>query len=376
MRPETLAIHAAAQGRRANDAGALRAPIHVSTTFERDPSGAHPSGWVYARLDNPNRSDLEACLARLEGGAAAAAFPSGMAAALAVFGALSPGDRVVIDSSAYYGTRALLDAHFVRWGLRVAVADLACAEATTEALNTPTALVWVESPSNPTLRIVDLARLAAQTAHAGARLVCDNTWATPILQRPLTLGADWVVHSTTKYLAGHSDVTGGAVIARDSDDLAWQRVVDLQRLGGVVPSPMDCWWVRRGLLTLPARMRAHCAGAWRVAAFLDEHPAVERVHYPGRTHHPGHAIAARQMRDFGGMLAFVLPGGSAEALAFTGRVRLIQRATSLGGPETLIEHRASIEGPDSPTPPGLLRLSVGLEHPDDLIEDLAQALAR
>ncbi len=371
MRLETLAIHA---GRAVDPAtGAVRSPIHLSTTFERDPDGGYARGYVYARYGNPNRAALEQALAALEGGAAALAFASGSAATMSVFQALEPGDHVVAPLDAYHGTVGLLREHFTRWGLEVTFADLTDLEQLEAALRPDTRLVWIETPSNPLLRITDIRRVVAAAHAVGARVVCDNTWATPVLQRPLALGCDLVVHATTKYLNGHGDVTGGVVVAREVDAL-FERLRAIQVQGGAVPSPFDAWLVLRGLATLPYRVRAHTEHAARVAAFLQAHPAVEAVHYPGLADHPGHAVAARQMEGFGGMLAFQVRGGREAALAVAARVRLITRATSLGGVESLIEHRASIEGPGTRTPENLLRLSVGLEHPEDLIADLEQAL--
>jgi len=246
--------------------------------------------------------------------------------------------------------------------------------ATVAAAITPrTRLVWIETPSNPALAVTDIARVAAIARAAGARTVCDNTWATPVLQRPLELGCDLVMHSTTKYLGGHSDLTGGALVAPAESD--WTaRLRTLQALGGAVPSAFDCWLLMRGIRTLPWRMRAHEETAAAVAGFLAVHDAVAVVHYPGLPTDPGHAVAARQMTGFGGMVSVQVKGGAEAALDVVRRVRLFTRATSLGGPESLIEHRASVEGPESRTPPGLLRLSIGLEHPADLVEDLDQAL--
>jgi cystathionine gamma-synthase len=236
-----------------------------------------------------------------------------------------------------------------------------------------TRLVWIETPSNPVLAISDIAGIVAIARAAGARVACDNTWATPLLQRPLELGADVVMHATTKYLGGHGDVTGGALVLAEEGEL-YNRLRGVQALAGGVPSPFDCWLVHRGIRTLPYRMRGHCDNAEAVARFLADDRRVAAVHYPGLEKDPGHAVARRQMRRFGGMVSFVVPGGAPRALEVAARVRLVTRATSLGGTETLVEHRASVEGPESRTPPGLLRLSVGLEHPDDLIEDLDQAL--
>jgi cystathionine gamma-synthase len=290
-----------------------------------------------------------------------------------VLQSLETGAHVVAPNDAYYGTAKLLREVFARWGLSATFVDMADLAAVSGALRAETRLVWVETPSNPALRISDIRRIAELAHAADARVAVDNTWATPLLQRPLELGADLVMHATTKYLGGHSDVLGGALVTRAADDV-WARIDTIQRTGGAVPSPFDSWLVLRGIRTLPYRMRAHCANAATIARFLAEHPAVEGVHYPGLSTDPGHAVAAAQMRDFGGMLSFRVHGGRPEALAAIARLRIITRATSLGGCESLVEHRASVEGPATRSPENLLRLSVGLEHPDDLLEDLAQAL--
>jgi cystathionine gamma-synthase len=350
-------------------------PIHLSTTFERAADGTYPHGWIYARNHNPNRDGLEAALAALEGGAACAAFASGLAAVTAVIQGLAPGDHVVAPSDIYHGTANVLKHLFAKWRVDATFIDMTSADAVAAALRPETKLVWIETPSNPLLRCVDIEATAALAHRAGARAVCDNTFASPALQSPLALGCDLAVHATTKYLGGRSDVMGGAVVAR-VDDAAFADIRTAQLYGGAVPSPFDCWLVMRSLPTLPARMQAHCANARRVAAFLQSHAQVAAVHYPGLETSPFHALARRQMRDFGGMLSFEVKGGKDAAMAVAAAVEIFTRATSLGGVESLIEHRASIEGPDSRTPQGLLRVSIGLEHPDDLIDDLAQALAR
>jgi cystathionine gamma-synthase len=370
-RLETLAVHAGHSPDVAT--GAVSPPIYLSTTFAREPDGTLPHGFLYARSDNPNRRELELALAALEGGAAALAFASGMAATAAVFQSLAPGDHVVAPLDAYYGTAKLLRDVMAGWGLASTLVDMTDPDVVARAVTPRTRLVWIETPSNPTLAVTDIARVAAIARAAGARVVCDNTWATPVLQRPLELGADLVMHSTTKYLGGHSDLTGGALVAPAEDD--WTaRLRTLQTLGGAVPSAFDCWLLMRGVRSLPWRMRGHCENAAAVAAFLAAHEAVEVVHYPGLDADPGHAVAARQMRGAGGMVSVQVKGGAPAALEVVRRVRLFTRATSLGGTESLIEHRASVEGPESRTPPGLLRLSIGLEHADDLLEDLDQAL--
>ena len=371
MRFETLAVHAAAAPEPGT--GAVTPSIHMSTTFERAPDGSFPSGYAYIRDANPNRRALERALAELEGGADAIAFASGMAAAMSVFQTLAPGDHVVAPLAAYYGTPKILKEHFIPWGLAVSFVEMTDLRAVRDAVRPNTRLVWTETPSNPTIAVTDLEAVAGFARSVGALLACDNTWATPFLQRPLALGYDVVVHSTTKYLSGHSDVMGGAAVTREAGPLS-ERLRSLQSHGGAVPSPFDCWLVLRGIRTLPYRMRGHCANAAAVAAFLETHPRVQRVHYPGLAGDPGHAIASKQMDSAGGMLSFVVKGGRAEALGVAARLHLFTRATSLGGPESLIEHRASVEGPGTQAPEGLLRVSVGLEHPDDLVADLAQAL--
>ncbi len=371
MRFETLAVHAGHQPDPAT--GAVTPPIHLSTTFERAPDGTFPGGYIYARDANPNRRALESCLAQLEAGAAAAAFSSGMAATSAIFQSLAPGDHVLVPDDSYYITRKLLGDVYTRWGLEHTAVDMTDPAAVAAALQPATRLVWVETPSNPLMRVTDIAAIVALARKAGVRVACDNTWASPMLTRPLELGADLVMHSTTKYLGGHSDVLSGAVVARVDDEL-FQRIRTVQIAGGAVASPFDCWLLLRGIRSLPYRMRGHSEHALAVARFLEAHPAVARVHYPGLTSHPAHAVAARQMSGFGGMLSLEVRGGRAEAMGMAGRLKLITRATSLGGPETLIEHRASVEGVHTRAPESLLRMSVGLEHPDDLIADLAQAL--
>ena len=372
MRIETLAVHAGNDVDAAT--GAVTPPIHLSTTFERAPDGGYPHGHIYSRTSNPNRAALETSLATLEGGAAAAAFASGSAATMSVFQALTPGDAVIAPNDVYHGTAKLLREVLAPWGLTVAFVDMTNLDQVRAALRPNTRLLWVETPSNPLLKITDIARISELAHAAGARVACDNTWATPILQRPFELGADLVTHATTKYLGGHSDVLGGAVVARENDDF-FARIRLIQTSGGAVPSPFDCWLIMRGIRTVPYRMRAHSDNALRVAIFLSEHPAIAAVYYPGLSAHPGHDIAARQMALPGGMLSFQVHGDRERALAVAAKARLFTRATSLGGPESLIEHRASVEGPQTRTPENLLRLSIGLEHPDDLIEDLAQALA-
>lgn len=371
LHPETIAVHA---GRGVDPAtGAVAAPIHLSTTFQRAEDGSFPTGFDYTRSNNPNRAALEEALAALEGGAVAAAFASGVAAAMSIFQTLTPNDHVVAPLEAYHGVLRLLRDVFARWQLSVDFVDMTDLDAVKKAVRDQTKLIWVETPSNPTLKLTDIAAVAKIARSAGALVACDNTWS-PIIQRPFELGADLVLHSTTKYFGGHSDVLGGAVIAQRDDEF-FQRLREMQTVGGAVPAPFDCWLVHRGMQTLPLRIRAHSENALRVARFLESHPKVARVHYPGLAAHPQHALARRQMSSFGGMISFETKGERATAMALPNQTRIFTRATSLGGVESLIEHRHSIEGPDTRTPETLLRLSIGLEHADDLIADLDRALA-
>jgi cystathionine gamma-synthase len=371
MRIETRAVHAGISV----DAGtgAVTPAIHPSTTFERDPDGSYPRTFLYSRNANPNRDALEECLAALEGGEAAAAFASASAATSAILLALEPGDHVIAPIDAYHGTARLLRETFARWGLATTFVDMTDPAAARAAVGPRTRLVWIETPSNPLWKITDIVALGEIARQAGAHYVCDSTTATPVLQSPLALGADLVLHASTKYLGGHGDVLGGAVVARTRGPL-FERIRAIQASGGAVPSPFDCWLVRRGIRTLPYRMRAHSEHALRVATFLRAHARVEAVHYPGLATHPGHEVARRQMTAFGGMLSVQVRGDRARAMEVAARLGVFTRATSFGGTESLVEHRASIEGPGTRTPENLLRLSIGLEHPDDLIDDLRQAL--
>ena len=348
-------------------------PIHLSTTFERDADGGYSKGFLYSRNHNPNRNGLEAALAALEGGEAAAAFGSGLAAVTAIFQGLEPGDHVVAPVDIYHGTANVLKHLFFKWKVTASFIDMTNLDVVTAALTPSTKIIWIETPSNPLLQCVDIAAIAQIARAHGARAIADNTFASPVLQQPLALGCDLVMHATTKYLGGRSDVLGGIVVSR-LDDKHFAQVRTAQLFGGAVPSPFDCWLVMRSLPTLPYRMQAHCANAKKVAEFLHQHPKVSVVHYPGLEGNPFHALAKKQMSGFGGMLSFEVKGGKNAAMALAANVDIFTRATSLGGVESLIEHRASIEGPESKTPQGLLRVSVGLENGDDLIEDLASAL--
>jgi cystathionine gamma-synthase len=373
MKLETLSVHA---GRAPDPAtGAVREPIHLSTTFERGPDGQYPHGYFYSRSGNPNRTSLEQAVAALEGGAEAVAFASGSAATLAVFSLAAPGGRVVCSSDCYHGTAKQLREILPRFGVQAEFVDTTDLAAAERALAPGATLLWVETPTNPLLQVSDLAALATLAHDHGALLACDNTFASPVLQRPLEFGADFVMHSSTKFLGGHSDVLGGIVVVREPGPML-TRLREFQGAGGGVPSPFDCWLLLRSLPTLPIRMRTQSANALAVARHLADHPRIERVHYPGLEAHRGHALAARQMQGgFGAVVSVQVRGGAAEALAVAARAKLFTRATSLGGVESLIEHRASMEGPNTQTPPNLLRLSTGLENPADLVADLDETLS-
>lgn len=373
---ETRAIHAGQDPDRVT--GAVIPPISLATTFAQDAVGQH-RGFEYARSGNPTRAALETCLASLEGAGHGLAFASGLAAEDAVLRLLKPGDHLIIPDDAYGGTFRLIDKVWGPYGLTHTPVPLHDPAAVIAAWRPETRLLWMETPSNPRLSIVDIAATAALVHERGARLVVDNTFATPYLQQPLRLGADLVVHSTTKYLGGHSDVVGGFVATNDAN-LA-EQVAFFQNAAGGVPGPMDCYLVLRGLKTLAVRMDRHCANATEVVEVLSAHPSVARVFYPGLATHPGHKVAIRQMRAFGGMVSFVLAAGEAAAIEVARSTRLFTLAESLGAVESLIEHphrmtHASVAGSALEVEPGLIRLSVGLETAGDLVTDLVGALDR
>ena len=377
---ETRAVHVGSAPDPAS--GAVIPPIHQSSTFAQEAPARH-NGYEYARTGNPTRDSLEACLASLEGVApggpgGALCFGSGMAATSTVLQTLSPGDHVLLSADVYGGTHRVVARVFAGWGLSFSVVDMTSLDAIKQALRAETRLVWVETPTNPLLGMVDIAGAAELARAAGALCAVDNTFATPFLQRPLDLGADVVVHSTTKYLGGHSDVVGGALVTRLPE--LYERARFLQNAIGAVPGPMDCWLTLRGVKTLALRMRAHCHNAMRVAAFLAGRPEVAEVRYPGLPGDPGHELASRQMAAYGGMVSFRPAGGVAAAEAIVRRTRVFTLAESLGGVESLIElpgvmTHASVAGTAAEVPADLVRLSVGVEHPDDLVADLGQALA-
>jgi cystathionine gamma-synthase len=356
--------------------GALVPPISLSTNFEQAADGSYHQGRVYSRADNPTYEQAERMLAMLEGAAGGCIlFASGMAAAIAVFQSLVPGDHVVVARMLYWGVRKWLAEFGMTWGLDVEFVDTADLEAVKAALRPgKTRLVWVETPANPTWDVCDLGAICALAHAAGARVAVDNTVPTPVLTRPIEWGADIVVHSATKYLNGHSDVLAGAVLSARNDPF-WQRIRSWRRTAGAVPGPVEAWLLVRGMRTLFLRVRRASDSALAVARHLEAHPALRAVLYPGLPSHPGHAIAARQMTGgFGGMLSIRVAGGAERARAVLAAVEVFKRATSLGGVESLIEHRSSMEGPSSPVPDDLLRLSIGIEAPEDLIADLEAAL--
>ena len=371
---DTRAVHGGQEPDEAT--GAITVPIHLATTFVQSAPGQH-RGYEYARTSNPTRAALERSVAGLERAAHGFAFASGMAAEDALVGLLHPGDHVVLGLDAYGGTFRLIAGIYGERGIEWSAVDLSDPAALAGALRPETRQVWVETPTNPMLAVVDVAAVADAAHAAGAIVVVDNTFATPYLQNPLELGADVAVHSSTKYLGGHSDVVGGFVAVND-DDLA-ERLAFVQNAAGAVPSPFDCYLLLRGIKTLGVRMDRHCDNARAVAEHLDGHQAVDRVLYPGLRSHPGHDVAARQMREFGGMVSFILHGGEAAAVAAVSSTRVFRLAESLGAVESLIEQPATmthLSVADSPlaVDPGLIRLSVGIETIDDLLADLDQAL--
>jgi cystathionine gamma-synthase len=371
LHPSTIAVHAGAAPD--IETGAVSPPIHLATTFRHEPAGERIAGFEYQREGNPTQDRLETALTVLEGGEAALAFASGMAAMTAMQESLPNGARILIPDDCYTGLRILAREFLPERGIEAITVDMGDLDAVRAACSQPVALIWAETPSNPRLKICDIAALAGIAHARGALLACDNTFATPILQQPLSLGADVVMHSTTKYFGGHSDVLGGALVFARRDEL-FERVAHRRHITGAILAPFSAWLTLRGCRSLPARMALHCANARRIAEFLSSHPTIERVNYPGLQTHSGHTIAAQQMRDFGGMLSIELHGGRDAALMMAGRLQLFTNATSLGGCESLIEHRASVEGSSPVSPQNLLRISVGLEHADDLIADLDQAL--
>ena len=370
---ETLA--AQGMGRASQPYGEIVAPIHVATTYERDADGSYPGGRIYSRADNPSYDRAEALIAALEGAASAMVFSSGQAAAAAVFQALGPGQRALAPKRMYWALRKWLLDFAAPWGLAIelyendSIDDLA-----QKARARPPQLIWIETPANPTWDITDIAAVGAIAREVGAVVAVDSTAATPLLTRPLALGARIVMHSATKYLNGHSDVIAG-VLATAEDDALWQRIRYIRGSGGAVLGPFESWLLLRGMRTLHVRVATSCANAMAIASRLERHPKLSHVLYPGLPKHPGHDVALRQMQGgYGGMMSIRVRDGEAAAKAFAAKLRVFKRATSLGSVESLAEHRASVEGPGTLCPVDLVRLSIGIEHVDDLIADLEQAL--
>jgi cystathionine gamma-synthase len=373
MKKETIAVH----GSHLKDetAGAIAAPVFLTTTFERALDGSYPKGHMYSRNSNPNRTALEKGLAALEGASRGFAFGSGLAAVNAVFQCLQSGDHILMPEVGYYASYKLAEEILGPWGLEVTQVDMTDLAAVEKAVQKNTKLIWAETPANPMLSITDIQGLAKIAQKHKLKLGVDNTMGTPVLQNPIAQGADIVMHATTKYIGGHSDIMGGAVLLKEDDEWA-KRIERVQILMGATPNPLDCFLLARGLKTLPLRMREHSANALELAKRLEKHPNVEKVHYPGLESHPQHALAKAQMpQGFSGMIALQVKTGETQTREMAGKLQIFQQATSLGGVESLVEHRKSIEGPQSTTPGNLLRFSIGLEHVDDLWADLDQALA-
>lgn len=369
MRDETKAIHL---GARRTD-GSIAPAIQLSTTFEHGPAGEHLHGFEYIRDGNPNVDDLEARLAGLENADGAVAFGSGMSAGVAVLSRLKPGSRILFHKNLYFDVRALAQKILPNWGLQCVSVDLSDLAQRQRAYADGVDLVWFETPSNPLIDVLDIQMISDEARALGAAVLVDGTFATPVVQKPLAHGATYVLHSLTKYMGGHSDVQGGAIAFRGDADVK-AGLVEARRLMGGVLSPFNAWLISRGLQTLYCRVEKHCANASIVAKALNQHEKVKRVRYPFLEGHPSFEIAKSQMSLGGGMLSFEVVGGRKAAIEVASRVKIFVNATSLGGVESLIEHRASVEGLNTTTPSSLLRLSVGLEHPDDLVSDLMDAL--
>jgi cystathionine gamma-synthase len=373
IHPQTLAVHAG------NDifAGSsdVTPPLHFATTFERNAAGEN-GVFSYTRLNNPNRLAVEAKLAALEGARTAMCFGSGMAAVNALFeNLLQPGAHVILPDDGYHGTRSLANTFFSRWQVRFTEVDMTGVANVKNAVTPDTRLIWLETPSNPQLKIADIAAIATIAKERNIVTACDNTFATPLLQKPLAMGVDYVMHSSTKFFSGHSDILGGAVLT-NHDDEASRRMRQYQTTAGAVPAPFDCWLLHRSLATFPLRFARQCENALALAQYLQQHASIEKVFYPGLPTHTNHALALAQMRGgFGGVLSILVKGGREAAFAFASKLQIFKHATSLGGVESLVEHRRSAEGNHPVSADNLLRISVGIEHVDDLIRDMEQALA-
>ncbi|PWN06137.1 trans-sulfuration enzyme family protein [Rhodohalobacter mucosus] len=372
MRFETLAIHAGLDIE--NPSKAIIPPISPSNIFEIDAEGRREGDLHYTRLGNPNRLQFEHLIATLEGGEEGAAFSSGIAAATATLQALKPGNHIIVPEDIYAGNRKMIKNIMMRWGLEADFIHMT-QETVKQRIRPETRLIWIETPSNPLMRITDIRELSSLAHENNIKVIVDNTWPTPVNQLPLELGADLVLHSTSKYFGGHSDILGGAIVSKKNDEF-FQQIRFTQRMGGAVPSPHDCWLLSRSTRTLSYRMKGHNEHAEEIAQFLSGHKNVSEVYYPGLESHPQYETAKKQMNGYGGMISFFIRGDGEDARKAVGKSKLIKRATSLGGVETTWEHRGSSEGEGSVSPPRLIRISVGLEHPEDLMEDLDQALGK
>jgi cystathionine gamma-synthase len=375
MHFDTLSVHA---GHEEDQIGSVMSPIHLATTFERDEAGTiGGKGYIYTRFDNPNRRELETKLALLEGGAEAFSFPSGMSAAMTIAQTvLEPESHIIIPDDCYHGIAHLVKSMLPKWKITYTEVDMTDAGRLETAIQKNTRLIIVETPSNPQLKITDIGAVCRIAKSKGVLVGCDNTWTTPLIQRPLELGADLVFHSATKFFGGHSDILGGCIIVRQKNQLS-EKIREYQTIGGAVPSPFDCWLLNRSLSTLSLRLERQVRNASAIATFLRDQSLVEQVFYPGLPDHPNHEIAKKQMHGmFGSMISIGIKGGEKQALQFAGSMKLFRHATSLGGVESLIEHRRSAEGNAPRSPENLLRISVGIEYIDDLIADLENAFAK
>jgi cystathionine gamma-synthase len=348
-------------------------PIYLSTTYKRNIDGSFANDLIYSRYDNPNRKIVEQSIAQLEKGKYAFAFSSGMAAISAVFQSLKTGDHIILPKDIYYAVRKLMEQVFKNWELHYDFVDMTNIEAIKKAIKSNTSLIWIESPSNPQLKISDISAISRLARNNNIISAVDNTWATPVLQNPLALGADIVMHSSTKYFGGHSDVIGGCIVM-NNEELA-KKIKQIQELSGAVPSPFDCWLIARGIQTLHLRVMKQTENALELAKFLEDHPRIEKVHYPGLKSHPQHLIAKKQQQGFGAMISILINADKKETHKISTNLKYFTSATSLGGVESLVEHRKSVEGKNSPTPVNLLRISVGIEHIDDLITDWKNVLS-
>jgi len=348
-------------------------PIYLSTTYKRHNDGSYVNDLIYSRNDNPNRKIVEQSIAQLEKGKYAFAFSSGMAAVSAIFQSLKTGDHIILPNDIYYAIKKLMLEVFKRWDLTYDLVEMTNIEAIKEAIKPNTSLIWIETPSNPQLKISEISAISKLATKNKIICVVDNTWATPVLQNPLELGADIAMHSSTKYFGGHSDVIGGCIIL-NNEALA-KKIKSIQLLSGAVPSPFDCWLIARGIQTLHLRVMKQTENAFKLAHFLDKNPKIEKVYYPGLKSHPQHLIAKQQQKGFGAMISVLINGNEDESFKISTKLKYFTAATSLGGVESLVEHRKSVEGENSTTPANLLRISVGIEHIDDLINDWKMALS-